>query len=61
MQPLPALVLYLHGDFPDRAELVQSLGAGAGKGCIYIKRLADLDGAALETMVEKSLAYLGAR
>lgn len=51
-----ALTLYLPG-FPDRDEVLAGLGRHTnGKGCIYIKRLSDVDAGALETLVRKAWA-----
>ena len=51
----PALVLYL-GLGPKREGFLSRLGRHAtGKGCIYIKRLADVDGGVLEEMIITSL------
>ena len=56
----PATVLYIHGGFPGYEALVGALGKiSRGKGCIYVKRLADLDLEALETLIVESLADLG--
>ena len=47
-----AVVLYLPGDEPERAALVDALGPlKTGAGCVYVKRAADLDPAALERLV----------
>ena len=56
----PATVLYIHGGFPEYEALVGALGKiSRGKGCIYVKRLADLDIDVLETLITESLADLG--
>ena len=55
----PALVLYIHGGFPEHETMVGRLGkVSRGKGCIYVKRLGDLDLQALETLITESLAHL---
>jgi hypothetical protein len=47
----PALVLYLHGA-TRREELLARFGKySQGKGCIYLKRLSDIDMAVLEDLV----------
>ena len=51
------LVIYLVGGFTDRHErLLQRLGPHkAGKGCLYVKRLSDLDLDVLRELVVRSL------
>jgi hypothetical protein len=53
----PAIVLYASKDFPGADALLGKLGK-AGKGCIYIKKLADVDQKALEQLVVKSVAAM---
>ena len=49
------LVVYLPADPPDRDELLGRLGKHkAGKCCLYVKRLADIDAAVLERLVAGS-------
>jgi hypothetical protein len=49
------LVLYLMADAPERDALLARLGKHrTGKACLYIKRLADVDQAALEELVAAS-------
>ena len=49
------LVLYLSQELP--AELFEALGPHRrGVGCLYVKKLADVDGAALRALVERSVA-----
>jgi hypothetical protein len=58
-----SLVLYLLGGFGDRdAELLAQLGPHkTGKGCLYVKRLDDVDRDALHGLVERTLrAHRGA-
>ena len=51
------LVVYTAPDFEGRAVLLAKLGTHrAGKGCIYIRRLADVDRKVLETLVARSVA-----
>ena len=46
------LVVYLPADPPDRDALLARLGKHkAGKSCLYIKRLADVDEAVLEQLI----------
>jgi hypothetical protein len=50
------LTLYLMGGFDGHAALVERLGKhSAGKGCIYVKRLSDLDTAVLRELIESSV------
>jgi hypothetical protein len=50
------IALYLVSDFPEREELLGKLGKHkAGKGCVYIRRLEDVDEKVLEKMVFASL------
>ena len=51
-----SLVLYLPHP-PDRGEILARLGKhSTGKGCLYINKLADVDAAVLETLIESSWA-----
>lgn len=51
------LVLYGLKNYDERADLVARLGKHrAGKGCIYVKRLADIDLGALEALIARALA-----
>ena len=46
-------------DLPERDDLLEKLGKHkASKGCIYIKKLADIDTNVLEKIITKSMAYL---
>jgi hypothetical protein len=52
------LVLYPYGGFEDdeTAALLARLGPhSTGKGCLYVKRLADVDAAALEDLLRRSV------
>ena len=51
------LVLYLVGGFQDRySKLLQQLGPHkVGKGCLYLKRLKDVDQEVLQTLVERTV------
>lgn len=50
------LVIYLAG--LDDADLTALGKHRHGKGCLYVKRLRDIDMAALETLIAKSLAHM---
>ena len=51
------LVVYSAPEFEGRDALFAKLGKHkAGKGCIYIRRLADIDVKVLETLVTRSIA-----
>ena len=51
-----ATVLYGMTGFSEAASLLARLGKHTtGKGCLYIKKLADVDGKVLETLVSKSV------
>ncbi len=55
-------VLYGTIDFGGAEALLAKLGKHTtGKGCLYIKRLADVDVKVLETLVEKAVAATRAR
>ncbi len=57
-----ASVLYNMTGFSDSAGLLAKLGKHTtGKGCLYIKKLADVDQKVLEAMVAKSIAAMRAR
>ena len=57
-----ATVLYNMTGFSDSAALLAKLGKHTtGKGCLYIKKLADVDQKVLEAMVAKSIAAMRAR
>src|SRR5207244_13505913 len=57
-----ATVLYGMTGFSEAAALLAKLGKHTtGKGCLYIKKLADVDQHVLEAMMVKSLATKRAR
>ena len=57
-----ATVLYIGAGFSDAEALLAKLGKHTtGKGCLYIKKLADVDQNVLETLVVKSVAARRAR
>jgi len=52
-------VLYLPGTISGQADLLARLGKHKeGKGCLYIKRLSDVDATVLEEMVRASVGYM---
>ncbi len=52
-------VLYLPGTISGQADLLARLGKHKeGKGCLYIKRLSDVDIGVLEEMVRASVGYM---
>jgi hypothetical protein len=57
-----ATVLYNMTGFSDSEALLAKLGKHTtGKGCVYIKKLADVDQKVLETMAIKSVAAMRTR
>lgn len=58
----PALVLYNSIAFPGAEALLTKLGKHTtGKGCLYIKKLADVDQEVLKALVVKSVAAVRQR
>lgn len=56
----PQLVFYLGTTFPGRDAMLAELGKHTtGKGCLYVKKLSDVDMAVLERMVAASWAHKG--
>ena len=55
-----ALVVYLYAGLNERfAAQIKKLGkCKASKGCLYIKRLADVDAAVLRDMIAANITYL---
>ena len=51
-----ALTLYLPADASKSADLAKLGKHTTGKGCLYIKRLSDVDGAVLEKIIRTSAA-----
>jgi len=52
----PAIVLYGMRGFADAEALLAKLGKHtASKGCVYIKKLADVDQKVLQTLIKKSI------
>jgi hypothetical protein len=55
----PSISLYVMGGFPGREALLEKLGKHkGGKGCLYIKRLEDVDWKILESLIRKSVDLL---
>ena len=51
------IALYITGGFEDHGPVLRRLGRHkTGKGCLYIKRLADLDEGALTELIKASVA-----
>ncbi|MCB0642853.1 MAG: DUF1801 domain-containing protein [Phaeodactylibacter sp.] len=54
-----SLTLYIMSGFTRFEELMEKLGKyKTGKGCLYVKKLADVNIEVLKTLVEESVAYL---
>lgn len=54
-----AVSLYLNSDFENKQELLSKFGKHkAGKGCVYIKKLADIDIEILKQMISLSIASI---
>lgn len=54
-----ALTLYLMGGLEQQADLLEQLGPyKRGKGCLYIKRLAQVDMSILRQMIERGVRAL---
>ena len=54
-----ALTLYLSGHFENREELLEKLGKyKSGKGCIYIKKLEDINIEALQKMIANHIRHI---
>lgn len=57
-----ALVLYLMGGLESQKELLKKLGKHkTGKGCLYLKRLSDVDLRILESLIRHSVKIVSAR
>ncbi len=57
-------VLYLKGGYDAPAEQARLTKLGkckVGKGCLYINKLADIDLAVLESMIQDTCAYMDAK
>lgn len=56
-----ALTLYLMGGFDDQADLLAKLGKySTGKGCLYVKKLADVDIKVLKELIARSVKKMKA-
>ncbi len=56
------ITVYLAPGFAGREERLSALGKHrAGKGCLYLKRLSDVDTRVLETLIRESVAELRRR
>jgi hypothetical protein len=56
------ITVYLMGDYEGKAELLKKLGKHkGGEGCLYIRRLEDVDTKVLEKMVSRAVAALKRR
>jgi Domain of unknown function (DU1801) len=54
-----ALTLYIMSGFPKHADLMSKLGKHkTGKGCLYLKQLADIDTKVLEQLIERAVQSL---
>jgi nucleoid DNA-binding protein len=54
-----AISLYLYQEFTDKEKLLQQFGKHtAGVGCIYIKKLQDIDIEVLRKLIRNSVEYL---
>jgi len=54
-----ALTLYLSGNFEKREELLEKLGKHkTDKGCIYIKKLADINIETLQKMITNHIRHI---
>lgn len=53
------ITLYVMPGFAEHTDLLKKLGKHkAGKGCVYIKKLADIDEGVLKKLVKESVSYL---
>ena len=53
------ITLYILAGFPEHDDLMQKLGKyRTGKGCLYLKRIDDIDLSVLNELVEWSVAYM---
>ncbi|MDR3713837.1 MAG: DUF1801 domain-containing protein [Puia sp.] len=52
------LSLYVMAGFPGQADLLKKIGKHkAGKGCLYIRGLKDIDAEVLESLIRKSIDF----
>ena len=53
------ITLYVLAGFPGQAELLDKLGKHtSGKGCLYIKKLGDVNIDVLESLIKESIKFL---
>ena len=53
-----AITLYLGTNFENKEELLNQLGKDkSSKGCLYLKKLKDINSKVLETMIKNSIEY----
>lgn len=53
------ITLYVLAGFPQQAKLLEQLGKyKSGKGCLYIKKLTDVDTDVLENLIKASVSFL---
>lgn len=53
------IVLYIMSGFSEYDSLLEQLGKHKhGKGCLYIKRLSDIDESILEEIIRRSVAFM---
>lgn len=51
--------LYFATGLPEREQLLEDFGKyTAGKGCVYINKLADIDPAIMEQLIKQSITFL---
>jgi hypothetical protein len=56
------LTIYNMGSFEEDDDLLKKLGKHTvGKGCLYIKRLSDVDVPTLKTLIEESVKHVKQR
>jgi len=56
------ITLYVLAGFPEQAELLQDLGKHkSGKGCLYIKKLDDVNINILKSLIKESITFLKER
>jgi hypothetical protein len=54
-----AITLYFSGDFEEREQLLEKFGKHTtGKGCIYVKKLNDINIDTLQKMVAKQIKHI---
>lgn len=54
-----AISLYVYSDAPDQEDLLKDLGKfKMGKGCIYVKKVADIDQEVLKKIIESTIDFL---